>query len=276
MTTAVDFHYSQASLEDYLECRRRFELRYLLRQPWPAIEVEPALEHEEHLQQGEAFHRLVQGHLLGVPLERLTSQARSENLRRWWRHYLDHAPADLPAERHPEVQLSAPLAGRRLVAKLDLVACEPGKRLVIVDWKTTRRPPPRQTLTQRMQTRLYRFLLVESGAHLNGGERVKPGQVEMLYWFAEAPTSEVRLAYDERSYREDGEFLRGLVEEIEAKREGDFDLTSKTRRCRTCRYRSLCRRGEAAGDVAGPDPEAELDEGFDFELDFDQIAEIEF
>ncbi|MCP4541151.1 MAG: PD-(D/E)XK nuclease family protein, partial [Chloroflexi bacterium] len=66
MTLPADFQFSQASLQDYVDCPRRFQLRYVLRVAWPAPEAEPVLENERYLQQGAAFHRLVHQHALGL------------------------------------------------------------------------------------------------------------------------------------------------------------------------------------------------------------------
>ena len=46
MTLPPTFQFSQNSLQDYVDCPRRFQLRYLLRQPWPAVESEPLSEYE--------------------------------------------------------------------------------------------------------------------------------------------------------------------------------------------------------------------------------------
>ena len=43
------FQFSQRSLQDYVDCRRRFELRYLQNLAWPAVEAEPHLEQEKRL-----------------------------------------------------------------------------------------------------------------------------------------------------------------------------------------------------------------------------------
>ena len=58
---------SQSSLQDYNDCPRRFELRYIQHLAYPAVESEPALENEKHQQEGEYFHRLVQQHMIGIP-----------------------------------------------------------------------------------------------------------------------------------------------------------------------------------------------------------------
>ena len=94
MPLPPDFIFNQANLQDYVECRRRFQLRHLLELAWPAPVAEPAEEYEAHVRDGEAFHRLIQQHQLGLPVERLTAQAEVEaeneasHLAEWWRNYL--------------------------------------------------------------------------------------------------------------------------------------------------------------------------------------------
>jgi hypothetical protein len=78
---------SQSSLQDYTDCERRFQLRYLDRLAYPAEESEPALENERHMREGELFHRLVQQHLLGIPVERLSGLANTASLLRWWENF---------------------------------------------------------------------------------------------------------------------------------------------------------------------------------------------
>ncbi|NCT22292.1 PD-(D/E)XK nuclease family protein, partial [bacterium] len=59
------FTFSQSSLQDYADCPRRFQLRYIEQLAWPAVETEPALENERRQQEGLLFHRLAQQHLIG-------------------------------------------------------------------------------------------------------------------------------------------------------------------------------------------------------------------
>jgi len=287
MTLAADFQFTQGSLQDYADCPRRFQLRYLLGVAWPAVEAEPVLENEEHLRQGVAFHRLVHQHLLGIPRERLSLTVTNEDLRRWWQNYLDKGPADLPASRYPEVVLSAPVSGYRLVAKYDLIAVDSGRpadlaepsgqglsRAVIVDWKTSLRRPSREWLGHRLQTRVYPYVLMCAGAHLNDGQPLEPKQVEMLYWFANFPTQPEHFAYDASQHEADRAYLASLIEEIESLEDEDFALTTDERHCRFCTYRSFCRRGVRAGMFGEAEDESEWD--VDLGLEFEQIAEIEY
>ena len=70
MTLPSYFQFNQGSLQDYVDCPRRFQLKYIEQLAWPALDAEPALESENNFQQGAAFHRLVQQYLLGVSDEK--------------------------------------------------------------------------------------------------------------------------------------------------------------------------------------------------------------
>jgi CRISPR/Cas system-associated exonuclease Cas4 (RecB family) len=276
----TNFQFSQGSLQDYVDCPRRFQLRYVLQLAWPAQEVEPALENEQYMRQGAAFHRLVHRHALGIPAEDLSRAVQEPDLRRWWQNYLERGPQELPETCYPEVVLSAPLAGYRLVARYDLVAVDAGRRTVIVDWKTSRKRTKREYLTERLQTTVYPYLLVRAGAHLNGGQSIAPEQVEMIYWFADYPEEPARFGYDVSQYEAEEAYLNSLVEEIAELGDEGFPLTTQEQRCKFCPYRSLCRRGARAGTLDEAldvlKEEAGVGDAFDIDIDFEQIAEIAY
>jgi hypothetical protein len=305
MTLPTDFQFSQGSLQDYVDCPRRFQLRYIQRLAWPAVEAEPPLENERHLQQGAAFHRLVHQHVLGLSPERLSSTITDEDLSRWWHNYLESAPADLAKWRYPEVVLSAPVSGHRLVAKYDLIAlmAEGLRSSLILEWKTSRKRPQRKWLAERLQTRVYPYLLVRAGSHLleiGEGELevedwrpfFQPEQVEMVYWFANFPQDPERFPYDAAQYEVDGAYLASLIEEIKELAlspvlspveglskglgDGDFPLTTQERRCRYCPYRSLCQRGVRAGTFDEAEDDMTPEDLSQLDFDFEQVAEIEF
>lgn len=278
------FRFSQGSLQDYVDCARRFQLRYVLMQPWPALITDSPHDFERYLQRAADLHRLAHQYHLGMDPGRLAETiddapgTGGEELRRWWQIFLDHPPPDLPAgERHAEVVLTAPLAGYRLLAKVDLLAAAPGRRLVVVDWKTVKKRPPRAILARRLQTRVYRFLAVEAGAAFVGGQTPAPEQVEMVYWFANDGGRVERFAYDAGQYAADRAYLAGLIDEVAAHREPIWPLTADVGQCRFCNYRSLCERGAMAGFFEDLEDELAGDaEARHLEIDLEQIAEIEF
>jgi CRISPR/Cas system-associated exonuclease Cas4 (RecB family) len=265
---------SQSSLQDYVDCARRFQLRYIERLSYPAIESEPALENEKHLQEGEYFHRLAQQYLIGIPAEQVAKLANTPNLQRWWENFL--ANPDLRVFEklgglYPEATLSAPLGNFRLLAKYDLIAIQNDKA-TIYDWKTYRKRPRNEFLKARMQTRVYSALLVHAGAHLHNDQPFLPEHIEMVYWFSDFPDEPARFAYTSAQYKRDWDLLLKLSDEI--KSASSFPLTDDRTKCLYCPYRSYCERGVRAGDEAQAEAEMEADELFD--VNFEQIGEIAF
>lgn len=277
-----DFVFTQANLQDYVDCPRRFQLRYLWELAWPAIEAEPADDYEAHVRHGELFHRLIHQHQLGLAPERLSATVAAAveegagQLAIWWANYLEAGPSDLPEQRYLELTLSAPLGSHRLLAKYDLLAIAPGRRAEIMDWKTGVQRPSRSVLAARLQTRVYRYVLAEAGAHLNGGRPIRPEQIVMCYWFAHFPEQPERFIFDAIQHAADRKYLTDLAAEIAAAGEGDFPLTDDVRRCRFCAYRSLCGRGVVAGQMAEAEGEVVPEPAGDWakEFDFEQVGEI--
>ena len=265
------FTFSQSSLQDYDDCPRRFALRAIQRLKWPAVETEPALENERRQVEGQIFHRLVQRHLLGISADALAPSADAPSLSRWWRHYLASEESRLRDDPdwniYPERTLSAPIGGYRLMAKYDAVAVHASGRALIIDWKTYRKRPRDEMLFARWQTRVYRFLLVEAGASLNGGNAFSPEKIEMRYWFAEYPAQTARFPYSEAAYRRDRALLEKLIAEIAAARE--FPPAEDSSRCKFCAYRSYCERGVHAA-------EGETWEVEESDLSLDAVEEIAF
>jgi CRISPR/Cas system-associated exonuclease Cas4 (RecB family) len=275
MNLAEGFQFSQGVLQDAVDCKRRFQLRYLEERAWPALIADPVLDQERHMRQGVQFHRLVQQHQLAMPEDRLTALASEPDLQRWWANYAKHPPENLPPQRHPELILSASIENFRLMAKYDLIAIEPGQRAVIVDWKTSRKRPAQKWLSERMQTRVYRYLLVKAGAHLNGGTALLPEQVEMVYWFADFPNEPERFAYNDEQFEADDTLIGDLIRTMNTLDPDQFLMTDDEHHCRFCPYRSLCNRGVKAGDWQALEDEVDVDDvGIDLELE--HIAEIEF
>jgi hypothetical protein len=309
MPLPKNFQFSATNLQDYVDCPRRFQLRYLLQIAWPAPEAEPISEQERHGRLARDFHRLVHQHLLGLPTEILSASVHDPDLERWWKAYLAYVPTFGEAQAIPEIGLSAPLAGQRVMAQYDAIVVSdrhstvqeetPGTALehrtsfLIIDWKTYRQRPSRAWLGRRLQTRVYPAILVQAGASLTN-RSVDPGDVEMRYWLAEYPRTPESFAYDAATYQADLNYLSALITEIvERTRDGGaraesipadepWPLTAEVRRCRFCNYRSLCERGDVAGalmeDVASDDQDqsAADEPDLDFDLDWGQVQEIAY
>lgn len=265
------FDFSQSSLQDYSDCPRRFQLRYMERMRWPAVDAELSTAQEARQQEGQRFHRLVHQHLMGVPAEKLAPRAASQDLQRWWDNYSSSELGLDDHVRRSEVSMFCSVGDHRLVAKYDLIAVKDG-RAVIYDWKTYLRRPQTEWLAARWQTRVYRALLVQAGAILNAGTPFSPDDIKMVYWFAEFPREPAVFNYDATQFRADWAEISGIISEITA--EQHFPLTTDRSLCRWCIYRSYCDRGDRAAKTSDVDEDSPAGESFD--VGFEQIEEIEF
>ena len=275
MSLPDDFTFSQSSLQDYVDCPRRFELRYMEGVRYPSLEAQPALEHEEHMRQGAHFHKMVQQYLAGVPAESLAKSVDGdETLSRWWETFTGWEWDSVPDNRQSEITLETSIGDYRLIAKYDLLGIDPDGRALIIDWKTSRKIPRRSWLENRLQTKVYRYVLAQAGAHLYDGKPIPPEHISMTYWFVGHDGEQVRFDYSTEQMGTDEADLLKLVNDIASA--NLFPLTDDQRQCQFCTYRSLCNRGEQAGQWDDFEAETELDDSEAFEVDFDQIAEIEF
>lgn len=274
------FEFSQSSLQDFVDCPKRFKLRYLQHIAWPAIQAEPARENERLIQRGDRFHRLAQQYLMGVPEDRLTRIAgadEDENLLHWWLNFLNHIPTQLEGARFVEIDLGTPFGQFRLVAKYDLILMKPDGRAIIFDWKTSQHKPKRATLLARLQTRVYPYLLVQAGAFLNQGKAIQPDAIEMIYWFAEPDQSPERLVYTPERYQSDDQYLHSLIDKISHLHPEDFTEAETDRPCGYCVYRSLCGRGAQAANLSASYAlDDETDEIGDLDINLEEIGEISF
>jgi CRISPR/Cas system-associated exonuclease Cas4 (RecB family) len=272
MRLTPSFILSQASLQDYADCQRRFQLRYVSNALWPMAPPENT-EWESRALQGAAFHQLAHQHALGISTKTLGAAAVEQGLQHWWESYLTVPPPDLPSERRrSEVYLSMPVDPFRLVARYDLLTISPGRRAAIVDWKTTSRRPARAWLSLRWQTRVYRYVLSKAGAPLNDSQPFAPEQIELIYWFANFPHQIERFPYDANQQAQEERVLLQLIGEIAAHDPDEWPLTADLQRCQYCRYRTYCGREKMPVQETEDDP----DQVIDFDLDLEQIAEIEF
>lgn len=275
MPLPINFQFSQNNLQDYVDCPKRFELRHLLRQPWPALISEPVLEQERHMKLGSRFHEIVHQLFSGVPADLITTQIEDSQLLAWWQAFLTYSP--LPAgtiAKHTEVSLSAGFQGVRLIAKYDLLAYTSDNQAVILDWKTSQKLTSIGILKARIQTRLYPFLLTLSG-RFPDGSAIQPANVKMIFWFTNFPQQPVIIQYSPEQFNQDQAEISTFIGLIQATPPGKFILTQNKNLCAFCVYRSLCDRGAQAGNWAEADL-VESGESESLSLNFDQIAEAEF
>lgn len=264
------FTFSQSSLQDYVDCPRRFQLRYILQVKWPAIESASVAENERHQIEGQIFHRMIQQYYLGLPAEKIASIASTESLRRWWENFISHGPKLDSFETITELSMSARIGKHRIMAKYDLVASKDKQHAIIYDWKTYRKRPKRDFMADRLQTKVYLSLLHHSGGNTGRLAHTNHEKIEMVYWYAEFPNLPEVFTSPVLQSSQTWQALEQIVNEIDSRQ--SFPLTEEEKFCSLCVYRSYCERGIKAGeDLLEVDTMQAIGN-----IDLEQIQEIEF
>jgi CRISPR/Cas system-associated exonuclease Cas4 (RecB family) len=278
MDLPKNFNFSQRSLQDFIYCRRLFQYRYIEHIKWPAVALDPIDELENRAKLGAEFHRIVQQYFSGISEEKIENYLGENKLRKWWINFKNSIIKDLDNSDSylPEVRLYSVIQNFRLIAKIDLIAVKSDGSRIIFDWKTSKKRPERKILSENFQTMVYPYLITSAGNRIYPWKKISPNKVKMIYWFAEFPENVEIFRFDSNKFNTAKEEIRNIIEKIERMKPGDFSKTDQISKCKFCVYRSLCGRG----DLPGNDEEANewflQEETREFDLDIDQIAEIEF
>lgn len=265
------FPYTQSKLQDFLDCPRRFYLKYIEGQRWPAPITEPQKDFEKRLRRGQQMHQLIEQHLLGIPEEIVQHQIPpyDELLNDWWAEYTYQckALADLPII-YPEILLSMMIERHLILAKFDAITVDAAQNVVAIDWKTGKLPPPAK-LETRMQTVLYLAVLYRATKSLLGQQ---PQSITLRY--ISLATGEIQSFHVTALNIANLEMqVFNVIEQIHA---SSFDKIIHEDPCRFCVYRGLCGRG-TTGIMPYEDTDAiaENSDGFDWYSDIDSYA-VEF
>mgnify|MGYP001151313988 CR=1 FL=1 len=265
-----EYLFSQHSLRTFVRCPRRFLLKYVDRQPWPAPARDDDPAYRAHLEAGRVFHEWIARALLGIPAERHDT-AIYPGLDLWWQTWQGVDLSALPTvSREVELPLVVPLGGHRLYARFDLLAVGDQGEAVIVDWKTLERVPSIVVMQQALQTRVYQYALVAAGQVVTGSAPLLPERVRMVYWFADSG-AQLELGYSAAAHRQNRDYLLALMDRIAGATREEMIRTDDVAQCAGCGYRTLCERETVKAQA---DSASWLAEDLDFELD--QVPEVEF
>jgi len=268
------FLFSASMLQDYQDCQRRFELKYVLKQTWPSIPMAPIQEYELHMLRGRQFHFLIHQYFAGIPPAKIKSAVNDDTLLKWFNLFLSHFNKFPFKDIHSEIRLSANLGNHTIVAIYDLVAQLKSGQIEIYDWKTSLHKPNPDIYHSKMQSSIYPYVLMENLKFLFPNVDTNQFQkISMIYWFPEFPNAAVCMDYEDVNHTENSELLTALLDQIEEKITGSqFPMTLDKNLCKFCQFRSLCNRGVHAGSYQ----KKEMDH-IDCEIfiDFDALPPID-
>ena len=245
MLLADNFIFSQNSLQNYVDCKRRFFLKEIQQLQWPALESEPTRLQEERTALGAEFHLICNQYFCGVPETAIRESIESPEILLWWNAFIGLGLQPTP-HLQPEKAITVSFLDFRLTVHYDLLITNQEDHYVIYDWKTNLNQPQRTTLGKRMQTMVYPMVL-QIFRETKDLKNAQPENIEMIYWYPAFPEHPIKFTYDQTTYARQKSELETLIAEIVQNEKDDFYLTEKISHCNFCQYRSFCNRGEKAG-----------------------------
>ncbi len=270
-------HLNQSAFQDFLDCPRRFELRFLNETSWPAAQGSPLLKFERLTEIGNRFHQLCQQFFIGIDKELLSSSITDPMLRDLWDSFLPYGRSIQSNPSISEQILRIPFGVHFLDAKFDLIVQLPNDSLLIIDWKTAATKPSRTTLANRVQTYLYPYILHHAGGDLFPNSLNNSSSITMQYYYPLSSNPEEIFTYSDEEEKRTQQKITALIDQIEEKMErpSHFPLTEEQKCCNYCLYRSYCERGFDTS----PLPlglELEEEDLTNVHFDFDLIKEIDY
>lgn len=250
---------SATSIQDFEACKRRFQLRYLINQPWPAVKAEPLHDIELHARRGTQFHLALQRYFSGIHPDILSSMIDDVIVKQWWDTFQSSQPVPRkPTCRIlPECSIVCEVHNYRLRAVIDLLVLDSDDNsITIFDWKTTRRMPDAANYRSAIQTSVYQYVAAVSAPTFfpafDALDRLK-----MVYWFPAYPDNTISLTYSEAAHQRNTAWLSDQIATIDHRTKtetaGEWDKTSDLTHCRHCNYRSLCERDSFENVYGSPD-----------------------
>lgn len=258
-----EMFFSQNSLEIFSKCRLRFKKRYVDGLLWQNHEI----SENNHAEKGRLFHLLAYRYFMGLDDSFADEKNEYSDIKVWQKRLKDYILINPNNTYYPEFELKLEQGNMRLQAKYDLIMVDAENRAVIYDWKVQEKQIKPKTAEQAFQTRVYMYLLAKVGDIING-KPIKPDNITMVYWQANHPANPVKIEYSQEFFKKDEEFLK---EEIKKILNCNFDSsklkTKDEKVCRFCEFCSICN---------GFDSEEVTDGETEFDIEWNQVEEIEF
>ncbi len=231
-------------------CQRLFSLQYRDRIYWPGVVREPSAD----MRLGEAFHRLVVRHRLGLEVQ---PQAALADV---WTRFLE-SPYGSPHGRSlggdlqvgdlqvfSEQVLQFSLEGVPFLVRCDEIRRQ-GDQWTILDWKTGR--VREDELADHWQTRLYRFALALSGTAIGAAEPIPAQNIKMVFLLVRTEKV-LAFQYDQPAFEADRALFTTIARQVAAP-PGTPAGPADPQICQSCRFDSFC-NARPAPPVTNPAP----------------------
>lgn len=270
------FIFSQHNLQDFVDCPRRFELKYLMRLNWPSPISNPIQQHQQWTDRGTTFHSLAHAFFCGISKDQILSSIRDNYIKNWFINFTEFLDKfNNSFFWWSEKKFNSKFYGFTFTSIFDAITCLEDGSLLILDWKTSKKIPRKEYMAATIQTILYPCILYSNQAAVEKQVSTPIKQLEMIYWFSEFPDQPIKFEFSQKEIELNTTKLSDLALKISQLKLGEFKLTDDLKKCSFCIFRSLCNRGSIAGNLLLDETSTKY-ESEGFELSFDDITDVEF
>lgn len=268
---------NQSTLQDFIDCPRRFQLKVIDNTAWPAAYSAPIYKFENATLLGNQFHQICQQFFSGIDPQIIHKGITDPELVRMWSNFLPYGQVLLNKNYFTEIILSISLSTYKLIGKFDFLFKDSDNSYTIIDWKTSPKKPSRSVLEQRVQSYLYPYLFTEAGSNLFQTDKILPDAVTMHYWYPLCSDPDEILPYSSSDHQKICLKLTNILNRIDSyiENNAEFPCTDNQHNCDNCVFRSLCQRGEKASSLS-PILDISQEDLSGTHFDLDIINEIDY
>ncbi len=221
------FLYSQSSLDTFLTCNRKFKYQYIDSIRWGEIEEELA----EKFKKGEKFHTLAERYFSGIPTGE--EFLEEEDLKEYFNNLKDTFLINKDYEYKAEYEIRYRNDNIKLMARYDLIVFKKDS-VEIWDWKTGNKKLQEKYQKEKLQTKIYLYLLKEKL-----GDKVKAENISMNYWQPQYKNDWVTINYSDEMHSRNKKELKELMKDI--LEEEKFEMTENKKACQYCDFKKICK-----------------------------------
>lgn len=240
-TSTFIFRLSQGHLNLLTVCPRKFQYSYLEQLNTP---IDP--QKEEYQILGSRFHLLMQQREMGLSIDNLLKA--NPQLQNWMTDFTKIAPEIFTTNinnhhtfRESEHYRTLQIGNYLLTVIYDLLITDENQAQIL-DWKTYPQPPKPEILAQNWQTKLYMYILAETGNYLLEN-------ISMTYWFVQSKgqTKNIKFTYNAQQHRKTAQELNQLLNNL-TKWVKDYEdntplpLKESDQICESCQFAVRCHR----------------------------------
>jgi hypothetical protein len=129
-------------------------------------------EYELLTQLSQRFHQMTRQYFTGIPGEHISDMSQENKLGNWWMDFIHNQSETRELGfilkegtlNYPDIVIFSSLGNYRIYANFNLISVTKDHRFFIVDWKTSQKKPSNLWLNNRIQTKIYPYLLADEAA----------------------------------------------------------------------------------------------------------------